>query len=163
MITFWNLAVTNAELVTAMAEVTDLTLPNISREFDTDRRVGYAGVISIPKGFGEMDLSFTTKKVTKGFYNILTSLGEVNFQFTGIDQGGTEFDTHLVVCSGFCENVPLGEFSAADGGTYELTAKINRIEKYINGESVLIFDPKSYTYTVNGVNQFANIRTALGI
>lgn len=163
MITFWNLNVTNSESVTAMAEVTDLSLPNISREFDTDRRVGYAGVISIPKGFGEMDLSFTTKKVTKGFYNIITSLGEVNFNFTGIDQGSTSFDTHLVVCSGFCEQIPLGEFSASDGGTYEVTAKINRIETYINGDSIMIFDPKSYIYTVNGVNQFANIKTALGV
>ncbi len=162
MITLWNLRVADSTSVTGNAEITDLELPNIVREFDTDRRVGYAGVVPLPTGFGELELTFTTTKVDPNFYKILASLGEVAFLFTGVEQSGTELTTHTIACFGFVENLPLGTFGV-DSSEYELTAKISRVEVQVNGVQVLVYDPKSYIYSVNGVNQMLNIRTTLGI
>lgn len=162
MITLWNLRVSDSSAVTGNAEVTDLELPQIVREFDTDRRVGYAGSVPLPSGFGEMELTFTTTKVDLNFYKILGSMGEVGFLFTGVEQDQNELISHTVAAFGFVENLPLGSF-ATDSSEYEVTAKISRVELQINGVQVLVFDPKSYIYTINGVNQMLNIRNTLGI
>src|SRR4028118_104046 len=122
MIEHWSLKVgSNGGLMTAIAEVTELELPNISREFDTDRRVGYAGAVPIPTGFGEMDLSFTTTKVTETFYSVLCSLAEVSFLFTGMESEGGEFNVHTIAAFGYVEQIPLGSYDN-ESSEYEITA-----------------------------------------
>lgn len=162
MITLWNLRVADSTTVSSNAQITDLELPTIVREFDTDRRVGYAGSIPLPVGFGEMELSFTSTKTDLNFYKILGSMGEVSFLFTGVEQENDELTTIAIAAFGYVENLPLGTFSV-DSSEYELTAKISRVEVQINGVQVLVYDPKSYVYSINGVNQMLNIRNTLGI
>lgn len=162
MIEHWTLKVANNSLVTAIGEVTDLELPTIVREFDTDRRVGYAGSVPTPTGFGEMNLSFTVTGVTETFYNVLGSLGELSFLFTGIESKNGFMHTHAVAAFGFVENLPVGTFDASSS-EYEVTAKISSVELKINNQQVVLFSPKAYTYKVGGVDQMLAIRTALGI
>lgn len=162
MIEHWSLKVANAQQVTGIAEVSDLDLPSISREFDTDRRVGYAGAVPIPTGFGEMDLSFTTTKVTESFYSVICSLAEISFLFTGMESEGGLYTVHTIAAFGFVENVPLGSYDN-ESSEYEITAKISSIEMKINNQQVLLFSPKAYRYVVNGIDQFVNIKTTLGI
>jgi P2 family phage contractile tail tube protein len=162
MIEHWSLKVANAQQVTGIAEVSDLDLPSISREFDTDRRVGYAGAVPIPTGFSEMDLSFTTTKVTESFYSVICSLAEISFLFTGMESEGGLYNVHTIAAFGFVENVPLGSYDN-ESSEYEITAKISSIEMKINNQQVLLFSPKAYRYVVNGIDQFVNIKTTLGI
>lgn len=161
MIEHWALKIANANQVTAIAEITELELPSITREFDTDRRVGYAGSVPNPTGFGEMDLSFTTTKVTETFYSVICTLSEISFLFTGMDSDGA-YNVHSIAAFGYVESVPLGSYDA-ESSEYEISAKISSIEMKINGQQVLLYSPKAYKYVVNGIDQFVSIKTTLGI
>lgn len=162
MIEHWSLKIANSNQVTAVAEVTELELPSIGREFDTDRRVGYAGSVPIPTGFSEMELTFNTTKVTEAFYSVLCSLTEISFLFTGMESESGLFNVHTIAAFGYVESVPLGTYDA-ESSEYEITAKISSLEMKINGQQVVLFSPKAYKYIVNGIDQFVNIRNTLGI
>lgn len=162
-VNYWSLRVANDSAIVGNADVTSLELPTITRTFDTDRRIGYAGIVPIPTGFDELSLTFTTKAVDNTFLTVLSSIESVNFVFTGLEQDSTSGVNKIVVlCSGFVENLPMGNFSD-NGSEYEFTAKISRIELVYNGDSVLVFDPKNYIYSVNGYNQFVNIASNLAV
>ena len=160
-VNYWSLRVSNDTTIVGNADVTSLELPTITRTFDTDRRIGYSGIVPIPTGFDELSLTFTTKAIDNVFLTVLSSIDTVNFVFTGLEQDTTSgVNKVTVLCSGFVENLPMGTFS--DGGSeYEFTAKISRIELIYNGDSVLVFDPKNYIYSINGLNQFSTISSTL--
>jgi uncharacterized protein len=167
MINFWNLRISDGATVSPLTdinlEVTEVTLPTISRQFNDDKRVGYISNVPYPLGYELSALEFTTKGLTPTTMRLLARIGKTTFVFTGCESSdGTTFSVTTVTCRGYIEDNPLGSF-ADDGAEYQATVRVDYLEVVDDGTAVLRFDPLNYVYEVNGVNQLASIRTSLGL
>lgn len=166
MITDWNLKVSSATFGTSSSAIlTELTLPNIEVEFNTDRLISYPGVVPMPTGFGEMTIEFSGRHNPNDliFNQIMLSRTQKNFIFTGAEiKPDDTFNNHIIVCKGWSQTVPLGSFSAGDPAEFAYTGRINYVDWKINNQPFFKFDVVNYIYEVNGINELAQIKSILG-
>ena len=163
MINHFLLSVSDGVLTANSLEAKDLNLPEITREFDTDDRVGYVGKVPIPLKFGEMTASFTCTKVTRVLRQILSGLAPITLTFRGVEIEGGSYNTVVTTVVGFTSTLPMGEFAADGTGEYNFEIMATQIQESINGVVTLRFIPESYIYEVNGVNLLERIAGSLGI
>lgn len=162
----WNLKVltiANA-LVNLKGIVTDISAPKLTRDFDTTKRAGEAGVVARPKFFTEVEMSFTIKRVTIEALKALTESVSlpVTLQCSTIqekDDGSRE--VYLWNVKGFPSEVPLGDLSE-DGLESEITIMAHYVSASL-GTYSLVYDPVNYIYSVNGTNLYDGIKTDLGL
>lgn len=167
MINFWNLKISDGATVSPLAsinlEVTEVTLPTISRQFNDDKRVGYIANVPYPMGYELSPLEFTTKALTNTTMRLLARLSRTTFVFTGCESSdGSTFSVTTVTCRGYVEDNPLGTF-ADDGAEYQVSVRVDYIEVVVDSTTILKFDPTNYVYEVNGTNQLASIKNSLGL
>jgi P2 family phage contractile tail tube protein len=166
MINFWTLRISDGAatnpVTTIPLEVTELTLPTITRQFNDDKRVGYLANIPYPLGYEISPLEYTTRGRTTTSLRLVSRIARTTFVFTGCEVSGDTYSTVTVTCRGFIEDNGMGDF-ADDGAEYKVTVRVDYIQTVIDTATVMTFDPTNYIYEVNGVNQLAAIRTTLGL
>lgn len=162
----WNLKILsiNNILVNLKGLVTEVTAPKLTRDFDTTKRAGEAGIVARPKFFSEVEMSFTVKRVTIEALKALTEAVSlpVTIQCSTIleKDGGTR-DVYLWNVKGYPSEVPFGDLSE-DGLESEVTIMAHYVAATL-GTYSLIYDPVNYIYSINGVNLYDGIKTDLGI
>ena len=141
----------------------------LEREFDTDPRAGEAGVVPRPMKFGEIEVTMTVKMVTKEILDVINTgiKNPISFQLSAAtsDDNGV-ITPYVYTVKGFVSKIPFGDISADASFEAEFTIKATYINQTIGtgaGQFELIYDPKNYLYSVNGVNQLADIKTSLGL
>lgn len=142
--------------------ITGLTLPTLERDFDTTKRAGELGAVARPKTFNEVETSFTVKNLFREFLEAL-SRGVVNTiqlkATTCIQADDGTVTPYVVTVKGFVSSLPFGDLSD-DGLETEVSMMCHYVE-VVYSTFALIYDPKNYIYSINGVNLFENVKTVI--
>lgn len=163
----WNvklLDINNAPIAVA-GLVTEMTLPVLSREFDTDKRAGESGVVARPKFFNEMEATLKIQSISEEFdMAMIANIAKpVTLQLSASAAETTTGATvpYIVSMRGYFSEYPLGEFSDM-GMESEITMMCNYVSKTF-GTNTVIIDPTNYVWSINGVNIWQNIKNELGL
>lgn len=162
----WNVSmldINNAPV--AMAGLaTELELPTLEREFDTDKRAGESGIISRPKHFSEVECSFTLMSISEEFMSaILQNVAKTvtfNFSAAALDSAGASA-VYSLAMRGFYNSLPFGNIDDVSS-EIEIGFNVNFFT-FTFGAQTMTYDPANYIYSVNGTNLLANIKTTLGL
>jgi phage tail tube protein FII len=149
--------------------ITDLDCGGLERNFDTTRRAGEPGVVARPQGFSEIEVSFTAKILTKEFIKAWAEgvTTPISLQLTAaLNDGAGVLIPYSFTATGYTMNISFGAFSDSEiEGEYSMMA--TKITQSVGATGVgqfnLIYDPRNYIYSINGVNQLAGIKTMLGL
>lgn len=166
-ITHWNAVIIDAGSptppdVSPAGVITDLTLPTLEREVDTTKRAGELGVVPRPKFFNEMELTFTVKSVFSTFLNALAKGMQTSYTIRAtacLEPDTGAIIPYIVESKGFTTALPLGGLSE-DGFEAEYTMMAWYLSLTL-GSFTLIYDPRNYIYSINGVNLFANAKAII--
>lgn len=143
--------------------ITDLTAPTLERDFDTAKRAGESGVVSRPKFFNEVEVSFTIRRIFPAFTKAIMEAIDRNITLqcnTIIERTGTN-EVYSWFVRGYPSTIPFGDLSA-DGLEAEVTLMCNYISCTYSTLSV-VYDPINYIYSVNGTNLYADIKNSLSL
>ena len=164
----WTATILDAanKLTNLQGMVTGIDLPDIERDYDTEKRVGLPGVVSFPMGWTDMESSVSFRNMTEGFLEAIqgTVDGELSLQLTGIAENsetGTVM-SYLSLIRGSVMTLPMGSFSAQEVTEFELGIKVNYISRSL-GASNFIYDPRNFIWSVNGVNRLEARKQILGV
>lgn len=164
----WTATLLNAnnQPTSLQGMVTEADLPDIEREYDTEKRVGLPGVVSFPMGWGEMESTITLRNVSEGFLDAIagTVNGELSLQLTGIAENTETGSMVSYFCTvrGSVMTMPMGSFSAQEVAEFELGIKVNYVSRTL-GNSSFIYDPRNFIWSVNGVNLLESRKQSLGV
>ncbi|MEB3103084.1 phage major tail tube protein [Ferviditalea candida] len=146
----------------------DLQLPSIEKLSDTIKGAGIMGEIDWPT-FGQLgSMTFTVNnRADSGQYAILSRPGEIKFEVVWVtdvlDSNNVKIglQQNKVFMTGASKKYDMGKLevnAAADGSS---DFEIFYIRKVVDGKEVLLIDKFNYKYVVNGVDFYAQLRTAL--
>lgn len=163
----WNvklLDISNAP-VTVAGLATEMTLPTLAREFDTDKRAGESGVVPRPKFFTEMESTIKLMSVSEEFeIAMLSNVAKpvtLQLSASAADTSTGATVPYVVSLRGYFSEYPLGDFSDM-GMEQEITMMVSYVSKQF-GTNMMIVDPRNYIYSINGVNLWASIKAELGL
>jgi phage tail tube protein FII len=168
-VTAWNakfLDINNAPTKVS-GLITEVKAPKLEREFDTTKRMGELGIVPRPKHLKEIEISFTCKRVSKAFNKALwEALGTINktvsLQATSvIDTDAATREINIWTATGYLSSTGLGDLSG-DGIESEVKIMCIKLDASF-GTDTFQYDPVNYIYSVNGVNLWASIKTAIGV
>jgi phage tail tube protein FII len=168
-VTAWNMRVLDINNAPTKINgiVTDVKAPKLEREFDTTKRMGEPGIIPRPKHIKEIEVSFTCKRVSRAFTKLLleamgTQNKPITLQATSIiDTDASTREIYIWTATGYVSATGLGDLSA-DGIESEVTMMCLKLDTSF-GSDTFSYDPVNYIYSVNGVNLWASIKTAIGV
>jgi hypothetical protein len=141
-------------------------LSGLERESDSDRRPGAAGALFYGGDFNEVTATITLVSLTDSLRTaILESVcSNVTVTLSAIFEDvrdNCSIAAYTASMRGIITKYPMFEFSS-DRGEAELMIGVNRFEDAWKGKT-WIYDPDNMIYSYNGVNLWADRKTALGI
>jgi phage tail tube protein FII len=146
--------------------ITDVSSPMFEREFDTSKRAGEPGVIPRPKNLKEIEVSFTVKKVSRELIKALMEgvfsyNKQLTFQASAVvDSLSGLREMYVWTAKGYVSKSPFGNLNA-DGIEAEFSIMATYLEATF-GTDTFKYDPVNYDGSINGVNQWADLKTSIG-
>lgn len=144
---------------------TTVDLGSIEFEFDNEKRAGQSGVVSRRLTPNEIDVSVTTLGMTQELHDALVGgiNGEISLQLKASDEDsetGSIIPVKIVV-RGAVSSIPLGSYNPQANSEFEISLMANYIERKW-GDSVFIYDPRQFIWSLNGKNLWQARKDALG-
>lgn len=150
-----------------MGQVTEVTLPKLTRKLEEYRGGGMNGPVSLDMGQEKMQLEWTCGGIMRG---VLEQWGVprhdgVQVRFAGAYQAedSDSPDAVEVVIRGRHSELDFGNSKPADDTTFKVTTQISYYKLTINGEDVIEIDLVNMVEKVAGVDRLAKTRTAVGL
>lgn len=148
----------------------DVTLPNLTPMTDTVSGAGILGEVEVPSSghYSSMQVGIAWKTINKDVFKLVSSQMkglEIRGAFKEFDntRGVTVIKSIKIVVRGFGKGVDLGTLvqNAATGTSN--TIEVTYLKIFIDGTSVFELDKFNYVSRVNGEDDMADIRKALGL
>jgi P2 family phage contractile tail tube protein len=151
---------------TTQGLVTKVDLPVIEREFDSDARSGFPGIVSYAQGFKEMECSLTLKGVSRTLEDaLLASInGEVSLQLSAAAESDDgSILAYIVTMRGSVMQLPTGlSLTPQENAETTFSMRVNYYARTFGG-STFVYDPRNNVFSVNGTDYLLAKRTALGV
>ncbi len=150
--------------------LTDIKLPSFEAIKETMKGAGIAGEYESPTigNFGSQKLTLNGRTLTKNFFGLLKLKSQKldcrgALQEYDSAQGKQVFKQVKVTVQGPCLKADLGKFEqgTAIGNTADIEVMYLKVE--FDGQTVIEFDKLNFIFIVNGEDQLAGIRAALGL
>lgn len=166
--------VTNANIYltgtgSLLGRAEEITLPDVKASMSDHKGIGMFGKLELPSGIDKMEVKIKWNAiypdVAKKFNNIFQAR-EIQTRFpveTYTAQGRTQVVPGRVALTILPKNIPLGAFKQHDNVELEQTFTVTYFKQEINGEVITEIDVLNNIYIVDGVDQLASYRAALGI
>ncbi|OLN21401.1 hypothetical protein BTO30_14875 [Domibacillus antri] len=148
----------------------DVTLPNFQNMTETVRGIGILGEVDTPTigHFQSMQLQLSWRSIVKELWmllgqNVHSFDIRAALQVNDAATGKVGVSKLRVVVRGTTKNLEPGklETSTPTEGTTEVETVYIKIEQ--DGETLIELDKYNYKFIVDGVDQFAEVRQALGL
>lgn len=144
------------------ADVSELTLPNIGLNTEEHIGAGMGGAIDIDMGLtnkieAEMMITGMAPEFTALLGNEDTSV-----TFRGALKDGDQTKGVIVQVRGLYREVEMGAFKRKDKGSQKLKVTANYYRYEIAGQTLIEIDQLLGKRIINGVDQLADVRAALG-
>jgi P2 family phage contractile tail tube protein len=148
-------------------QVSEVTLPKLTRKTEEYRGGGMNGPITIDHGQEKIVLEWTCGGIMKDVlaqYGITQHDG-VQLRFAGAYQAedNSKPDAVEVVIRGRHTEFDFGNQKPGDDSTFKVTSAVSYYKLSINGEAIIEIDLVNMIETVNGKDLLADIRNAIGL
>jgi len=147
-------------------DVPSLTLPKLTTKTDAYRAGGMAGEIEMDQGLEKMEASFVTKGVRREslkFFGLADGTA-FNSSFRGAFKGLKGAITPVVATlRGRLKEVDLGDWKAGDPAEIKHAVAVTYYKLEIDGRLMYEIDMVAGIQVIDGKDQLAEVRTALGL
>jgi hypothetical protein len=147
-------------------DVPSLTLPKLTTKTDEYRGGGMAGAIEMDQGLEKMEASFVTKGVRRESlkYFGLADGSAFNASFRGAFRGHKGTVTSVVATlRGLLKEVDLGDWKAGDPAEIKHAIAPVYYKLEIDGRVMYEIDMIAGVQVIDGKDQLAEVRSALGL
>lgn len=152
--------------VSFKGDVPALSLPKLTVKTDEYRGGGMGGSIDMDLGLERMEASFGTNGVRREALNFfgLADGSAFNGVFRGAFRGQKGVVTPVVATlRGLLKEVDPGEWKPGEKAEFKYTIGVSYYKLEVDGRTVFEIDPLGSVRIINGVDQMADVRNALGI
>lgn len=150
-----------------VGEVSELTLPKLTRKMEGWRGGGMQGEVKVDMGQDPLDLEFTIGglglQVLRQFGS--TDIAGIGLRFMGAYQreDGTPPYAVEVIVRGRHEEIDMGTQKAGGDTETKVKTTCSYYKLVVDGETLVEIDMLGLVYVVSGVDRFAAIRAALDL
>lgn len=148
----------------------DITLPSLTPMSDTISGTGILGEVDLPSPghYGSMELGIAWRTINRDAFNLVGSKMkglEIRGAFKEFDKSKTEFVTRSIkiVVRGVGKGVDLGTLSVNAATDTTTTIEVIYMKIFIDGQAVFEVDKFNFVSRVNGQDDQADVRKALGL
>ena len=150
-----------------VGEVQELTPPKVTPKFREYMAGGMGATIDIPTGEVEkLESDFTLNSVSRTVLKQLKVVpgSTVPFEFRGatVSQDGTKGRV-IVTQRGLIKETDYGSWKPGEDTSLKIGMTLDYYRLSIDGEVIHEIDPVNFVCVINGVDQTAELRAALGI
>lgn len=152
--------------VSFSGDVPSMTLPKLSIKTEEYRGGGMSGPVDLPTGLEKLEAAFTTNGVRKEALKFfgLADQTACNLVFRGSFKGqkGT-VKAVTVTLRGSLKEVDMGDWKPGDKAEIKHAVAITYYKLEIDGRVMFEIDFANMVQVINGVDQLAAERSALGL
>lgn len=152
--------------VSFSGDVPSMTLPKLSIKTEEYRGGGMSGPVDLPTGLEKLEAAFTTNGVRKEALKFfgLADQTACNLVFRGSFKGqkGT-VKSVTVTLRGSLKEVDMGDWKPGDKAEIKHAVAITYYKLEIDGRVMYEIDFANMVQVINGVDQLAAERSALGL
>lgn len=143
----------------------EVRLPDIRLHLDEHRGAGMDVPIPIDLGMEKMELGFTMAEHNEQIFSRfgLINQNAVQVIFKAAMQDDTSTTAYQVTAQGMYQEVKLGTIRNGDRNKLEATIGLRYFQLSIGGTVLIEVDSDNFTRVINGVDQLAAMRSALGM
>ena len=152
--------------VSLSGDVPSLTLPKLTLKTDEYRAGGMDGSIEIDMGMEKLEASFTTNGVRKEVLKFFGLLDQTAFNgsFRGAFKGQKGAVKQVVATfRGGLKEVDPGDWKPGDKAEFKYAIAVSYYKLEIDGRVMYEIDLLASVRMIDGVDQLAAVRTALGL
>lgn len=150
-----------------VGEVTEVTLPKLTRQTEDFRAGGMSGPIKSDMGMEGLELQWKAAGFIRSLlaqWGIRTTAG-VLLRFAGALQSDDTngIDSLEVVVRGKHTEMDFGTAKAGDPTEIQITSALSYYRLSLNGQAIIEIDLPNLVEIVNGQDLMADVRTAIGL
>ena len=152
--------------ISLQGDVPSLTLPKLTLKTDEYRAGGMDGSIEIDMGMEKLEASFTTNGVRKEVLNFFGLLDQTAFNgtFRGAFKGQKGAVKQVVATfRGGLKEVDPGDWKPGDKAEFKYAIAVSYYKLEIDGDVMFEIDPLNSIRVIDGTDQLAAVRSALGM
>lgn len=152
--------------VSFQGDVPSLTLPKLTLKMEEHRAGGMDTAIEMDQGMEKMEAGFTTTGVRRESLKFfgLSDGTAFNGTFRGAFKGLKGAITPVVVTlRGAMKEVDMGDWKAGDKAEMKYNVALTYYKFEVDGRLIYEVDPLGMKRVINGVDQLAAQRSALGL
>lgn len=155
-----------ADGVSFQGDVPSLTLPKLTLKMEEHRGGGMDAPVELDMGMEKQEANFTTTGVRREslkFFGLADGTA-FNGTFRGAYKGLKGKVTPVIVTlRGTLKEVDMGDWKAGDKAEIKHAVGLTYYKLEVDGETVYEIDPIGMRRVINGVDQLAAQRSALGL
>ena len=147
-------------------DVPSVTLPKLTVKTDSFRGGGMGGEIEMDMGLEKLEASFATNGVRREVLKYFGAFDQTGFDasFRGAFKGLKGATTGVVATlRGGLREVDPGEWSAGSKAEFKYAVDVTYYKLEIDGRVMFEIDPINCVRVIDGVDQLADVRNALGL
>lgn len=150
-----------------LGQVTEVTLPKLTRKTEEYRAGGMNGPVAAPMGMDKLELKWTAAGYIKSLLAQwgTQTVGGVLLRFAGALQAddSTEVTSLEVVVRGYHTEMDFGKAEAGGKTEIQISSALSYYKLSLNGQTVIELDFVNMIEIIDGTDLMADIRTALGL
>lgn len=144
--------------------VDEVTVPKLSLKMEEHRAGGMDAPVEIDLGMEKLESELTFAEYDKELFRLfgLTDGKVVGITLRGAIQGGGETEAVVINLRGQLKELDAGSWKAGDKATLKCSVALNYYKLIIGAEEIMEIDVENMIRVVNGIDQLAAIRKAIG-
>jgi len=147
-------------------KVKELVLPVLKRKLETNRMGGMDAEIDMPIGLEKLECNFTIKGFSPEllrFFGLASDLPfSGNFRGAFKDEDGTVHAV-IVTARGLLSEVDMGTWTPGDGAQKKFSLALRAYKLEYDGRVLIDIDVTAPRRVINGVDELAAERAAIGL
>ncbi|MBA8757837.1 phage major tail tube protein [Wolbachia pipientis] len=146
-------------------KIDEITLPKLTIKTEEYRAGGMDIPINIDMGMEKLEAELTFAEYDSELFRLfgLINNNAVSLTLRGGLQGSSDTESVVINLRGLFKELDFGSWKPAEKATLKCTVAANYYKLTIDGKELTEIDAENIIRKIDGVDQMASMRTALGI
>ena len=146
-------------------KIDEITLPKLTIKTEEYRAGGMDIPINIDIGMEKLEAELTFAEYDSELFRLfgLINNNAVSLTLRGGLQGSSDTESVVINLRGLFKELDFGSWKPAEKATLKCTVAANYYKLTIDGKELIEIDAENMIRKIDGVDQMASMRTALGI
>ncbi|BFD47787.1 MAG: phage major tail tube protein [Wolbachia endosymbiont of Sergentomyia squamirostris] len=145
--------------------IDEISLPKLAIKTEEYRAGGMDIPVSIDMGMEKLEAELTFAEYDSELFRLfgLINNNAVSLTLRGGLQGSSDTESVVINLRGLFKELDFGSWKPAEKATLKCTVAANYYKLTIDGKELIEIDAENMIRKIDGVDQMASMRTALGI